>query len=92
MEPMGAPWPPRGGPREAQGSSGKTQGGSGEDQGSPGKAGGGRGGMCGTFSMTKGTRKVLRNAPQDVAIQCSRFIFLCRYHKQWEQKHYEMLG
>ena len=40
--------------------------------------------MCGTFGITKGTRKALRDAMQDAAIQCSHFIFLCRYHKKWE--------
>ena len=40
--------------------------------------------MCGAFSITKGTRKALRDAIQDAAIQCSHFIFLCRYHKKWE--------
>ena len=36
------------------------------------------------FGITKGTRKALRDAMQDAAIQCSHFIFLCRYHKKWE--------
>ena len=40
--------------------------------------------MCDTFGITKGTRKTLGNAMQDAAIQCSHFIFLCRYHKKWE--------
>ena len=35
------------------------------------------------FRYTK-RNKVLRNAMQDAAIQCSHFIFLCRYHKKWE--------
>ena len=30
--------------------------------------------MCGTFGITKGTRKALRDAMQDAAIQCSHFI------------------
>ena len=37
--------------------------------------------MCSTFGMSKKIRKTLRNAMQDAAIQCSHFIFLCRYHK-----------
>ena len=40
--------------------------------------------MCGTFGITKGTRKALRNAMRDAVIQCSHFIFLCRCHKQCE--------
>ena len=40
--------------------------------------------MCGTFGITKGTRKALRNAMQDAAIRCSHFIFLCRHHKKRE--------
>ena len=40
--------------------------------------------MCSTFGMSKKIRKTLRNAMQDAAIQCSHFIFLCRYHKVWD--------
>ena len=40
--------------------------------------------MRSTFGINKGTRKALRNAMQDAAIQYSRYIFLCRYHKKWE--------
>ena len=40
--------------------------------------------MCGTFGIKKGTKKALRDAMQDAAVQCSHFIFLCRYHKEWE--------
>ena len=40
--------------------------------------------MFGTFGIKKGTKKALRDAMQDAAVQCSHFIFLCRYHKEWE--------
>jgi hypothetical protein len=40
--------------------------------------------MCSTFGISKKTRKALRDVMQDAAIQCSHFIFLCRYHKVWD--------
>jgi len=40
--------------------------------------------ICGTFGITKGTRKALRDAMQDAAIQCSHFVFPFSYHKSWE--------
>ena len=36
------------------------------------------------FRYYKRNKKALRNAMQDAAVQCSHFIFLCRYHKKWE--------
>ena len=40
--------------------------------------------MCKTLGFTRATRKALLQAMQDAAIQCSHFIFLCRFHKKWE--------
>ena len=40
--------------------------------------------MCKALGFTGATRKALLHAMQDAAIQCSHFIFLCRFHKKWE--------
>ena len=40
--------------------------------------------MCKALGFTGATRKALKHAMEDAAIQCSHFIFLCRFHKKWE--------
>ena len=39
--------------------------------------------MCSTFGIYKETRKTLLDAMQTAAIQCSHFIFLCRFQQKW---------
>ena len=39
--------------------------------------------MCSAFGIYKEARKVLLRAMQTVAIQCSHFIFLCRFQQSW---------
>ena len=39
--------------------------------------------MCGAFGIYKEARKTLLDAMQTAAIQCSHFIFLCRFQQNW---------
>ena len=40
--------------------------------------------LCGQLAITGSARKRLTEAVQDTAIFCSHYIFLCRFHAQWE--------
>ena len=40
--------------------------------------------MCGQLGITGSARKRLTHAVQDTAICCSHYMFLRRFHKQWE--------
>ena len=48
--------------------------------------------MCGTFGITKGTRKALRNAMQDATIRAAIASFSAATTKSGNLKHYEILG
>jgi hypothetical protein len=40
--------------------------------------------MCTQLGITGAARRKLTHSVQDAAIYCSHYIFLCRFHRQWE--------
>ena len=44
----------------------------------------GWGRMCTQLGITGAARRKLTHSVQDAAIYCSHYIFLCRFHRQWE--------
>jgi len=46
----------------------------------------GWGRMCTQLGITGAARRRLTTAVQTAAIYCSHYIFLCRFHKHWEQQ------